>query len=161
MARRKGQGRTRLRLNAFGENVSERDLTEVLVTICRRRGWRLTNFHVAPLLIQGPPMMGMTRNPLGHKSGPKGRHEWWIELKPGTVATPTGVQMSADLDAELQRVSPGYGSKREARVLDAPFVRLVMPGVFGSTRNSDSPNDFGLPCCSISSRVVVRATTSM
>ena len=123
-------GRTRLRLNAFGENASERDLTEVLVTICRRRGWRLTNFHVAPLLIQGPPTTGMTRNPLGHKSGSKGRHEWWIELKPGTVATPTGVQMAADLDAELQRVSPGYGAKREARVLDAPFVRLVMPGVF-------------------------------
>ena len=123
-------GRTRLRLNAYEENVSEKDLTEVLVTICRRRGWRLMNFHVAPLSVQGQPPTGTTRNPIGTKSGPKGRHEWWIELKPGTVATPTGVQMSADLDAELQRVSPSYNAKRETGVLDAPFVRLVMPGVF-------------------------------
>jgi hypothetical protein len=137
-------GRTRLRLNAFEENVSEKDLTDVLVTICRRRGWRLVNFHVAPLPIEPQSPAGLTRspigatrnpisatrNPLGLKAGPKGRHEWWIELKPGTLATPTGVQMAADLDVELQRVSPSYGSKRETGVLDAPFVRLVMPGVF-------------------------------
>src|SRR5580658_8230062 len=71
-------GRTKLRLSAFGENVTERDLTEVLLAVCRRNGWTIVNFHVAPLFASS-----ITGRSLG-------RHEWWVELKPGTALTPTG-----------------------------------------------------------------------
>jgi hypothetical protein len=49
------------------------------------------HFHVAPLTVN--TNTGQVR----------GRHEWWLELKPGTVSTPTGPQIAASLDAELQR----------------------------------------------------------
>ncbi len=112
-------GRTRLRLHAFGENVAEREITEALGVVCQRRGWRIVNFEVAPLLSAVAP---------GRSA--RGRHEWWVELKPGTVATPTGKQMAADLDAEMQRISASYRTLREAGVLEAASARLVMPGVF-------------------------------
>lgn len=111
-------GRTKLRLHAFGEAVIERELTDALVAVCQRRGWTIVNFHVAPLFASTPT------------SQPRGRHEWWVELKPGTVATPTGPQMAVELDAELIRQNPEYAVRRKSGIMDAPFVRLVMPGVF-------------------------------
>lgn len=111
-------GRTALRLNAFGENVTEKELTEALAAVCARRDWTPVNFHVAPLLANS--LTGQHR----------GGHEWWIELKPGTVATPYGPQIAADLDGELQRTNPGYAARRRSGPMDAPVVRLVMPGVF-------------------------------
>lgn len=111
-------GRTDLRLGAFGENVGEKDVTDALVTLCRRNGWTIVNFHVAPLF-NDPTIRSM-----------RGRHEWWIELHAGTALTPTGPIMAPELDAELMRLNRDYAAKRKAGVLDAPFVRLVMPGVF-------------------------------
>jgi hypothetical protein len=112
-------GGTQLRLNAFGENVSEKDATDALASLCQRRDWTLVNFHVAPLF---------TRNErTGHQ---RGSHEWWVELKPGTTATPTGPQMATELDAELQRTNPTYRAKRAAGTVESPTGRLVMPGVF-------------------------------
>jgi hypothetical protein len=112
-------GGTRLRLHAFGENVSEREVTDALVGVCLARGWTIVNFHVAPLIAVG----SMTREQ-------RGRHEWWIELRPGTIATPTGPQMARDLDTALQTANERYSELRKTGVMDAPFVRLVMPGVF-------------------------------
>lgn len=111
-------GRTALRLDAFGESVIEKELTDALASVCGRRDWLVVSFHVAPLFATN--LTGANR----------GRHEWWIELKPGTVATPTGPQIAAELDAELSRLNPDYGARRRAGTIDAPFVRLVMPGVF-------------------------------
>jgi hypothetical protein len=111
-------GGTLQRLNTFGEQVLERDLCEALATVCQRRDWSIVNFHVAPLF---------AASPTGQR---RGRHEWWVELKPGTVATPTGPQMAAELDQELQRANDAYAGRRAAGSLEAPFVRLVMPGVF-------------------------------
>lgn len=111
-------GRTKLQLSAFGEHVIEKEITDALLAVCRRHDWTIVNFHVAPLFANS--LTGQNR----------GRHEWWIELKPGTVATPTGNQMAAELDLELQRLNPDYAAKRKNGGLDAPFVRLVMPGVF-------------------------------
>jgi hypothetical protein len=59
-----------------------------------------------------------------------GRHEWWVELRPGTTMTPTGPIMAVELDHELMRLNGDYNAKRSRGALDAPFVRLVMPGVF-------------------------------
>lgn len=111
-------GRTKLQLNAFGERVIEKELTDALIAICQRNGWTIVNFHVAPLFSN--PLMGSTR----------GRHEWWVELKPGTVITPTGPQMAVELDAELQRLNKDYEAKRKGTGIEAPVVRLVMPGLF-------------------------------
>lgn len=111
-------GRTKLQLNAFGEHVIEKELTDALLAVCQRHAWTITNFHVAPLFANS--LTGAVR----------GRHEWWIELKPGTVATPTGPQMAVELDGELRRLNADYAAKRKGGGLEPPTVRLVMPGVF-------------------------------
>jgi hypothetical protein len=111
-------GRTPLLLSAFGENVLTREVTDVLVGVCQRHRWSIVNFHVSPLF--GVDLTGQSR----------GRHEWWIELKPGTVETPTGPQMAVELDIELQRISRSYAERRRSGRIDSPIVRLVMPGVF-------------------------------
>jgi hypothetical protein len=116
-------GRTTLQLNAFGERVSERDLSETLRGVCRRNGWTIVNFHVAPLF---------SRSTTGRV---RGRHEWWVELKAGTALTPTGPIMAPELDAALKGLSPDYLAKRNGGDLDPPYVRLVMPGVFEQWMN--------------------------
>jgi hypothetical protein len=111
-------GRTQLQLSAFGEHVIEKELTDSLLAVCHEHGWTIVNFHVAPLF--APSLTGQNR----------GRHEWWIELRPGTVQTPTGVPMAAQLDAELMARNEDYEAKRKGGGLEPPVVRLVMPGVF-------------------------------
>ena len=111
-------GRTKLQLSAFGEHVIEKEITDALMYVCRRNGWSITNFHVAPIF---------TNSSTGKL---RGRHEWWVELKPGTIITPTGPVMAVELDMELRRMNEDYDAKREGGALDPPFVRLVMPGVF-------------------------------
>lgn len=111
-------GRTKLQLNAFGEHAIEKELTDALVAVCQRHHWTITNFHVAPLAVNS--LTGQQR----------GRHEWWIELKPGTVETPTGPLLAGQLDTELMGRNDDYATKRKTGALEAPFVRLVMPGFF-------------------------------
>jgi hypothetical protein len=111
-------GRSALHLTAFGEQVAEKEITEALTTVCQRHNWKIVNFHVAPYLGGAVPRSG------------RGRHEWWIELKPGTVETPTGPVIVQELDAELRRLSPRYEAKRSSGALEPPVARLVMPGVF-------------------------------
>lgn len=111
-------GRTDLQLNSFGENVSERELTDTLLEVCTRHGWQAVNFHVAPF--QFRTAIGATR----------ACHEWWVELRSGTVKTPTSAGLGPELDAELARRNRDYAAKRQARGLDEPAVRLVIPGVF-------------------------------
>jgi hypothetical protein len=111
-------GRTALQLNAFGEHVIEKEATDALLAVCERHRWTIVNFHIAPLITTD--LTGQSR----------GRHEWWVELRPGTVETPTGPQMAIELDLEVQRLNRDYASRRRAGRIEAPIVRLVMPGVF-------------------------------
>jgi hypothetical protein len=111
-------GRTQLQLNAFGEHVNEKQLTDSITAVCQRHGWTIVNFHVAPMFAS--QLTGKTR----------GRHEWWIELKPGSIENPTGPILSPELDTELVAHNPDYAAKRKAGGLEAPLVRLVMPGLF-------------------------------
>ncbi len=111
-------GRTDLRLTTYGERVLEKDVTDALLSVCQRHRWSIVNFHVAPL--HSTALTGHTH----------GRHEWWVELKPGTMETPTGPQMALELDSELKRLNREYQSRRDSGRIDAPTVRLVMPGVF-------------------------------
>ena len=112
-------GRTGRRLDVFREKLDERDLTAALTAVCRRQGWRIVDFHVAPQ-ITVETLVGERR----------GRHEWWIELSPGTMATPTGPQLATELDAKLSVTHAPYADRRARGILEAPVVRLVMPGVF-------------------------------
>jgi len=111
-------GRTHLRLNAFEENLLEKELTDSLVAVCQRHNWTITNFHVAPLVVSS--LIGQTR----------GRHEWWVELRPNTNETPTGPIIAGHLDVDLATRSESYARKRLRNQMDAPIVRLVMPGFF-------------------------------
>ncbi len=111
-------GRTKLQLSAFGEHVIEKELTDALTLVCSRHAWQVVNFHVAPIFINS--LTGQKR----------GSHEWWLELRAGTVETPTGPVIAAELDRELQRINDDYEAKRLGGGLLPPTVRLVMPGVF-------------------------------
>jgi hypothetical protein len=111
-------GRTKLQLNAFSERVTEREITEALLAVCRHNGWTIVNFHVAPIFA------GSTTGQV------RGRHEWWIELRSGTLTTPKAPPIEAALDAELMRMNPDYQSRRRSGGLEPPVVRLVMRGVF-------------------------------
>ncbi len=111
-------GRTRLQLSAFGEHVIEKELTDALIAVCARHAWQVVNFHVAPIFINS--LTGQKR----------GSHEWWLELRAGTVETPTGPVIAEELDRELQRLNDDYEAKRKGGGLLMPTVRLVMPGVF-------------------------------
>ena len=111
-------GRTSLQLSAFGEHVIEKELTDSLLAVCRRHGWTVVNFHVAPVFAN--TLTGQTR----------GCHEWWIELRVPTVETPTANIFGPELDAELKQRNDDYLGKRKGGGLEPPMVRLVMPGVF-------------------------------
>jgi hypothetical protein len=111
-------GRTSLQLSAFGEHVIEKELTDSLLAVCRRHGWTVVSFHVAPVF--AGTLTGQMR----------GGHEWWIELKVPSVETPTANVISPELDAELMQRNDDYEAKRKGHGLESPAVRLVMPGVF-------------------------------
>ena len=111
-------GRTRAQLNAFGEGMTEHDLTSALLAVCTRNSWQPVNFHVAP---------ASHRIPAGQTIP---CHEWWLELRTHTMKTPTANLIEPELDAELARHNRGYATKRAARSLDIPTVWLVAPGVF-------------------------------
>lgn len=110
-------GRIELQLNLAGEQVAERQLTELLLAVCARNQWELVDFHVAPFQLRSVPR-------------PQGCHEWWIELRPGTVRTPTGPLLAMELDTELRQGNGDYRARRTAGALETPLVRLVMPGTF-------------------------------
>jgi hypothetical protein len=111
-------GRTKLELNVFGEHVVEKQITDALLAVCRRNGWTIVSFHVAPFF------SGMSHGRA------RGRHEWWVELRAGTTMTPTGPIIAPELDAELRRLNADYDARRRSGAIEAPYVRLVMPGVF-------------------------------
>lgn len=111
-------GRTGLQLNAFGEHVIEKEVTDSLVAVCSPNGWSIANFHVAPMLTDSVT------------SNHRGWHEWWVELRPGSVQTPTGPTIALQLDAELKARNSGYDVKRRSGIMEPPVARLVMPGVF-------------------------------
>ena len=111
-------GQIDLRLNQFGENLLTREVIDALTSVCSRHKWIPTFVHVAPL---------PSRTELGVNYG---CHEWWIELQAGTIDTPTGPVIAAELDHSLEGSHEGYRSRRQQKNLAAPIVRLVMPGAF-------------------------------
>ena len=111
-------GRTRLQLSAFGEHVIDKEVTDSLLAVCRRHGATIVNFHVAPLFVDS------------ERGFDRGRHEWWIELKPGAAPAASEAGFALELDAELMRMNEDYEAKRVGGGLAVPLVRLVCPGFF-------------------------------
>ena len=111
-------GRTRLQLSAFGEHVIEKELTEALQTVGQRRGWIVANFHVAPVFVDST------------EGARRGRHEWWIELKPAAGPDADGGAIATELDRELALRNEDYEAKRQGGGLEAPRLQFVPPGTF-------------------------------
>jgi hypothetical protein len=111
-------GRTRLQLSAFGEHVIEKEVTDVLTTVCARHGMVIGNFHVAPRFVDSD--RGLRR----------GRHEWWVELRTPGAAVMDPEAAAAEIDRELQRLNDDYEAKRLGGGLDLPIVHFVAQGTF-------------------------------
>jgi hypothetical protein len=111
-------GRTRLQLSAFGEHVIEKELTEALQTVGQRHGWNVANFHVAPVFVDSAA------------GARRGRHEWWIELKPAVGNGADDRVVAAELDRELALRNEDYEAKRQGGGLEPPRLRFVAPGTF-------------------------------
>lgn len=111
-------GRTELHLNFFGERVTERELIDSLLAVCRQYGWQPVCFHVAPY----------------HHRSAAGRtissHEWWLEFRTHTAKTPTANVIAPALDEELSRRNVDYAAKRANHTIELPVIRLVVPGIF-------------------------------
>jgi hypothetical protein len=130
-------GRTSLQLDAFGEKVVEKEITDTLSFVCQHHGWSIANFHVSPVFAGS--LTGQMR----------GSHEWWIELKAPTIETPTANVIGPELDLELMRRNRDYASKRKNHAMDPPAVRLVMPGVFEQwmKKNGRWGGQYKMPRC--------------
>lgn len=130
-------GRAGLQLNATGEKVGERDVLDTLLAVCAQNGWQAIACHVAP------SEQRFSSGQIAHA------HEWWLELSTHTVKTPTANVLGPALDTELCRRNPEYAARRTKQQLDAPLVRLVMPGVFESwaTKHHKSAGASKLPRC--------------
>ena len=111
-------GRTRLQLSAFGEHVIEKELTDALARVRTAHAATVVNFHVAPQFANCA------------NGAIRGRHEWWLELKPAAGKRPDPMALAADLDVELQRLNDDYEAKRRGGGLDVPLVQLTAPGTF-------------------------------
>ncbi len=120
-------GRTKMLLNRFGEQVSERDLTNTLLDVCSRNGWQPVHFHVAPYSQR--IAAGQTVN----------CHEWWLELRTHSSKTPTANVLGPEFDAELIRRNRDYATRRTNRSINEPSVRLVMPGIFDQWAQAGHP----------------------
>lgn len=87
-------GRTKLFINAFGEEVIIDNATEALRKACEQTASRVYEFTAAPVFMNG-----------GHK----GAHEWLIEFE----TPPADPEQFAEiLDAELQKLNSDYEAKR-------------------------------------------------
>ena len=98
-------GRTKLFINAFGEELIIDNAIEALKQTCEKTGATVTAFTAAPVFMD---------------NGKKGAHEWIIEY--GTP--PADLENFADiLDSELKKVNSDYEAKRYK---DMSLQRLIL-----------------------------------
>lgn len=87
-------GRTKLYINAFGEELIIDNATQALYQTCKETGSQVYEFTVAPVFMD---------------EGKKGAHEWLIEFE----TPPANPEQFADmLDCELQKLNSDYEAKR-------------------------------------------------
>ncbi len=87
-------GRTKLFINAFGEELIIDNATEALHTVCRATGAEVVEFTAAPVFME---------------EGKRGAHEWLVEFSTPPADPETFAEA---LDKELQRLNSDYEAKR-------------------------------------------------
>lgn len=104
-------GRTKLFINAFGEELIIDNATEALKHTCAQTGVEIIEFTAAPVFMD---------------DGQKGAHEWLIEFK----TPPTDLEIFADiLDNELQKRNSDYEAKRLLS-LERLHLQSARPSLF-------------------------------
>lgn len=106
-------GRTKLFINAFGEELIIDNATEALKQACQQTASDLFEFTAAPVFME---------------EGKKGAHEWLIEFK----VPPADIEVFAEiLDAELQKLNSDYEAKRYKNMsLERLKIQTARPGLF-------------------------------
>lgn len=104
-------GRTKLFINAFGEEVIIDNATEALNFACHETGADVYEFTAAPIF------MG---------EGKRGAHEWLIEFK----NPPADIEQFAELlDNQIQKLNSDYEAKRMLS-LERLHIRIARPNLF-------------------------------
>ncbi len=103
-------GRTKLYINAFGEELIIDNATQALYQTCKETGSQVYEFTVAPVFMD---------------EGKKGAHEWLIEFE----TPPADPKQFADmLDGELQKLNSDYEAKRLLS-LERLKLHVARPGL--------------------------------
>ncbi|NCE71835.1 GH3 auxin-responsive promoter family protein [Odoribacter sp. Z80] len=104
-------GRTKLFINAFGEELIIDNATEALKRACEQTGANVFEFTAAPVFMD---------------EGRKGAHEWLIEFD----TPPDNPENFAEiLDRELQKLNSDYEAKRLLS-LERLKLHVARPGLF-------------------------------
>lgn len=106
-------GRTKLYINAFGEELMLENANEAIVKVQKRCDCIVTEYTAAPIFMD---------------TDSKGGHEWLIEFErePENL-----LDFSRVLDEELKKVNSDYEAKRQGDLaLVAPKINICRPGTF-------------------------------
>lgn len=108
-------GRTKLFINAFGEELIIDNATEALRHACEATGADILEYTAAPVFMD---------------EGQKGAHEWLIEFK----TLPEDIEQFTDiLDQELQNINSDYEAKRYKNMsLERLKINIAHPGLFNN-----------------------------
>lgn len=104
-------GRTKLFINAFGEELIIDNAIEALNYTCKKTGAEIFEFTAAPIFME---------------EGKRGAHEWLIEFK----TLPSDTEIFANiLDKRLQELNSDYEAKRLLS-LERLQLKIGRPGLF-------------------------------
>ena len=106
-------GRTKLFINAFGEELMINNTNKAVTTACKAFGCDIYDYTVAPIFMS---------------EGTKGAHEWIIEF----TTPPADKEKFADyLDNELRKVNSDYDAKRNSS-LERLVLHIAPQGLFNN-----------------------------
>ncbi len=106
-------GRTKLFVNAFGEEIIIENADHAIAAACREVGAEVSEYTMAPIYMSG---------------NEKGAHQWVVEFR----REPNNLDhFTRELDKALQQVNSDYEAKRKgATTLQMPVVSSVPKGSF-------------------------------